>query len=230
MIAGSDFDIAYVAVAGAPPPTATSITARSSLDETTPALQPGRVRLAYTQVLGSQSDIQTAYSDDGTDEYALAVDPLANEWDPAFSPDSTEVVYATDSGLVIAASGGADRSGWRPDPQGHRPTPTGRSARRATPPRPRRRSTSSRPGPARRRRSAFGSARASPARASSAASTPAAFGAVHRRSATGGWSPDATASRSARSTPPGCSTARRPGPAFGSRQPDPASGASRRRA
>ncbi len=118
MIAGSDFDIAYVAVAGAPHPTATSITARSSLDETTPALQPGRVRLAYTQVLGSQSDIQTAYSDDGTDEYALAVDPLANEWDPAFSPDSTEVVYATDSGLVIAASGGADPLGLATGPAG----------------------------------------------------------------------------------------------------------------
>jgi Tol biopolymer transport system component len=108
--ASGNFDVAYVPVAGAPHATATSITFRSSIDETTPAIQPDMVRLAYTQTnpsLPGPSDIFTAYADDGTDEFPLAVDPAAHERQPAFSPDSTEVVYVTDAGLVVAAAGGS---------------------------------------------------------------------------------------------------------------------------
>ena len=101
-----DFDIAYVPVAGAPHAAATSITFRSAADERQPALPPDRVRLAYAQSSGGQADIHTAYTTDGTDEFALAVDPLVDERAPAFSPDGTKVVYATPSGLVIASAGG----------------------------------------------------------------------------------------------------------------------------
>ena len=76
--ASGNFDVAYVSVAGAPHAAATSITFRSSLDETTPSIQPDMVRLAYTQAaIPGPSDILTAYSDDGTDEFPLAVDPAA---------------------------------------------------------------------------------------------------------------------------------------------------------
>ena len=106
--ASGNFDVAYVSVAGAPHAAATSITFRSSLDETTPSIQPDMVRLAYTQAaIPGPSDILTAYSDDGTDEFPLAVDPAEHERSPAFSPDGTEVVYATDAGLVVAAAGGS---------------------------------------------------------------------------------------------------------------------------
>jgi dipeptidyl aminopeptidase/acylaminoacyl peptidase len=109
--ASGNFDIAYVTTAGAPHANATSITSRSSLDQTTPSIQPDMVRLAYTQTTpAGASDIFTAYSDDGTDEFPLAVDPSQNERSPAFSPDSTEVVYATDAGLVRAAAGGSSAS------------------------------------------------------------------------------------------------------------------------
>ncbi len=103
-----DFDIAAVTIAGAPHATATSITFRSAADETHPALPPDRVRLAYAQSAGGQSDIRTAYTLDGTDEFPLAADPLVDETMPAFSPDGTKVVYSTGAGLVVAASGGAN--------------------------------------------------------------------------------------------------------------------------
>ncbi len=108
--ASGNFDVAHVTVAGAPHASATSITARSPLDETTPAIQPDRVRVAYTRsdpANPGPSDILTAYSEDGTDEFPLAVDPGQSERSPAYSPDSTEVVYVADQGLVAAAAGGA---------------------------------------------------------------------------------------------------------------------------
>jgi Tol biopolymer transport system component len=109
--ASGNFDIAYVTAAGAPHAATTSITVRSSLDETTPSIQPDMVRLAYTQTTpAGASDVFTAYSDDGTDEFPLAVDPAQHERSPAFSPDSTEVVYVTDAGLVRAAAGGSSPS------------------------------------------------------------------------------------------------------------------------
>jgi len=109
-----DLDIAYTPLAGAPHAAATSITFRSAADEYQPALPPDRVRLAYAQDSGGPADIRTAYTNDGTDEFALAVDPLVDERAPAFSPDGTKVVYSTPTGLVLAASGGA----------GARPLPT----------------------------------------------------------------------------------------------------------
>ena len=103
-----DFDIAAATVAGAPHSTATSITFRSAADETHPALPPDRVRLAYAQSSGGQSDIRTAYTLDGTDEFPLAADPLVAETMPAFSPDGTKIVYSTPTGLVVASAGGAN--------------------------------------------------------------------------------------------------------------------------
>jgi Tol biopolymer transport system component len=119
--ASGNFDIAYVTVAGAPHAAATSITARSSLDETGPAIQPDRVRVAYTQsnpASPGPSDILTAYSNDGTDEFPLAVDPARSERSPAFSPDSTQVVYVADQGLVVAAAGGGAPRGLATGPAG----------------------------------------------------------------------------------------------------------------
>jgi hypothetical protein len=104
-----NFDIAYVAVADAPLTSPIPTTARSSLDETEPAIQPSLARMAYTQSPPGNpaaSDIQTAYSNDGTDEYPLAVDPARTEHSAAFSPDGTAVVYVDGSGLVIATAGG----------------------------------------------------------------------------------------------------------------------------
>ena len=103
-----DFDIAAATVAGAPHSTANSITFRSAADETHPALPPDRVRLAYAQSSGGQSDIRTAYTLDGTDEFPLAADPLVAETMPAFSPDGTKIVYSTATGLVVASAGGAN--------------------------------------------------------------------------------------------------------------------------
>ena len=103
-----DFDIAAATVAGAPHSTANSITFRSAADETHPALPPDRVRLAYAQSSGGQSDIRTAYTLDGTDEFPLAADPLVAETMPAFSPDGTKIVYSTPTGLVVASAGGAN--------------------------------------------------------------------------------------------------------------------------
>ncbi len=97
---GADLDLAYVPATGGPHGSATSIT-HHALDETAPALQPDLVRLAYTRA----GDIFSAYYD-GTDEFPLAVDPSRAEGSPAFSPDGTEVAYATDAGLVVAAAGG----------------------------------------------------------------------------------------------------------------------------
>ncbi|MDX6581809.1 MAG: TolB protein [Solirubrobacterales bacterium] len=108
--ASGNFDVAYVTIADAPHAAATSITSRSPLDETSPSIQPDRVRLAYAQsdpANPGPSDIFTAYSNDGTDEYPLATDPAHSERSPAFSPDGTEVVYATEAGLVVAAAGGS---------------------------------------------------------------------------------------------------------------------------
>ena len=139
--ASGNFDVAYVSVAGAPHATATSITFRSSLDETTPSIQPDMVRLAYTQAaIPGPSDILTAYSDDGTDEFPLAVDPAQHERSPAFSPDGTEVVYVTDAGLVCRRRRrqlprpARDRPGFRARGPG-----LGRRAgdRQRSPPRPR---------------------------------------------------------------------------------------------
>lgn len=106
---GGNYDIAYLTLADAPLFTATSITVRSPLDETEPSIQPDLARLAYTQANPASpgpSDIQTAYSHDGTDEYPLATNAALSERSPAFSPDGTQVVYATDAGLMIASSGG----------------------------------------------------------------------------------------------------------------------------
>ena len=104
-----NFDVAYVTVADAPNPTAISTTTRSSLDQTEPAIMPDMARLAYTQADPANpgtSDVLTAYSNDGTDEYPLAVDPARSERSASFSPDTTRVVYVADGGLVTAAAGG----------------------------------------------------------------------------------------------------------------------------
>ena len=136
-----NFDVAYVTVADAPNPTAISTTTRSSLDQTEPAIMPDMARLAYAQADPANpgtSDILTAYCNDGTDEYPLAVDPARSERSASFSPDTTRVVYVADGGLVTAAAGGLSpvrcRSAGRRPP----PTPTGRSARRSTAPHRRR--------------------------------------------------------------------------------------------
>jgi Tol biopolymer transport system component len=107
--ASGNFDIAYVTVADGPQTSATSITARSPLDETEPAIQPDISRLAYTQTDPANpgpSDIQTAYSNDGTDEYPLATDPTSSEHSASFSPDGTGVVYTANNRLVVASAGG----------------------------------------------------------------------------------------------------------------------------
>jgi Tol biopolymer transport system component len=107
--AAGNFDIAYVTVADAPLTSAIPTTSRSPLDETEPAIQPSLARMGYTQsdpANPASSDIQTAYSNDGTDEYPLAVDPARSERSPAFSPDGTEVVYIDGGGLVTATAGG----------------------------------------------------------------------------------------------------------------------------
>jgi hypothetical protein len=131
--ASGNCDIAYVTVA-APHAAATSITSRSALDQTAPSVQPDMVRLAYAQsdpAIPGPSDIFTAYSDHGTDEFPLAVDPAQRERSPAFSPDATEIVYVTEAGLVIAAAGAS------PHPLAIEGVtgaadPTGRSGRRST--------------------------------------------------------------------------------------------------
>lgn len=108
--AAGNFDIAYVTAAGGPHAAATPITTRSALDETEPAMRPDMVRLAYTQsdpAVPGSGDLQTAYSNDGTDEYPLAVDPARAEYSAAYSPDGSDIVYVADGGLTIAASGGA---------------------------------------------------------------------------------------------------------------------------
>ena len=121
-----NFDIAYVKVADGPHAAAISTTTRSSLDQTEPAIMPDMYRLAYTQTDPANpgpSDVLTAYSDDGTDEYPLAVDPARSERSAAFSPDTTKVVYVADGGLVVASAGGLTPA----------PLPTGQASAPANP-------------------------------------------------------------------------------------------------
>ena len=104
-----NFDIAYATLADAPHAAAISTTTRSALDQTEPAIMPDMYRLAYTQTDPANpgpSDVLTAYSDDGTDEYPLAVDPAHSEHSASFSPDTTKVVYVDGAGLVVASVGG----------------------------------------------------------------------------------------------------------------------------
>ena len=179
------------------------------------------VRLAYAQSDPADpgpSDIFTAYSNDGTDEFPLAVDPARSERSPAFSPDSTEVVYVADGGLVVAAAGGAvpgTLPTGQPSAAADPDWAVGEAVDRAPPRDDDHQGAEAEDRSGRRR--GFASGRASPARASACRldRQPARSRATHRGATRASWTA-ATDSASPRLTPPATPTPRRPGSGFGS--------------
>jgi hypothetical protein len=98
----ADYDLGYVPITGGPFASAIQITIHPD-DQTQPALRPDQVQLGYVR----NDNLYYSYYD-GTDEYPLAIEPLAVESAPAFSPDGTKVLYVRDGLLMMAASGGAN--------------------------------------------------------------------------------------------------------------------------
>ena len=91
-----------VPATGGPHATATEITHHSARRvPAVAATRPGAARLYSPRAATSSPP-----TDNGTDEFPLAIDPTLDEHSPTFSPDGTRVAYAAGPLVYVAAAGG----------------------------------------------------------------------------------------------------------------------------